>query len=259
MLRWLLITALAASAAACSSEDAGGALRSSEGRREMGWVEAGAGRSVGLEQSKPTPDGLARPLSLPQPEPPTDLTRSDCRVSDAPRHFFPPFAFFVAPDATPLDDFLTSWYSRALRLAREASLSCTPPPTDAYRLLILHSGPFTEVAIDVVHIQVDGDRGNVSTSRLHADRDLRVGRLDTTARRRLRSAEVSGLLGQIDKSNLWSMPRNEDLRFACSVSVHVLEGRSRDRYRVVQGISPLEGEFRVLCGLVAELGGLSCR
>lgn len=122
--------------------------------------------------------------------------------------------------------------------------------------MLLRFGPFTPTPIQIVHIQVDGDRSNVSTSRLDGDRDLRVGSFKSRARRRLLSAEVDRLLVQVQKSKFWSMPANEDLMFACSVTVWVLEGRSRDRYRVVQGISPLEDDFRTLSAVVAELGGL---
>jgi hypothetical protein len=259
MSSWVAMALLAATAA-CSSQDAVGPRSSSEGRPETKPADGGAGRSVGLAQPSPTPERVARP-ALPklQPEPPTDLARSDCRASNAPQHFFPARAFFAGSNATPVDEFMASWYSRALLLAREASLSCSPPSKDAYRLLILRSGPFTEVPIDVVHIQVDDDQGSVSIRRLRGDRDLRVGRSRTVAQRQLSHAEVDRLLRQVQKSNFWSMPRNEDLRLRCSVTLWLLEARSHDRYRVVQGLSPLDGEFRMLCDVVAELGGLSCR
>lgn len=259
MLQWVLVAVLAATVG-CSNQGAGGTLKPDEHRREIGPLGGTASRAAGFAQPLASLAPAAPPLSPePQPEPSGDLARADCRSSNAPRHYFPPRAFFASSNGTSLDEVMTSRYSRALLLARAGSLSCAPPTTDEYRLLIFRSGPFTETPIDVVHVKLDADRSSVSRTSVRGDRNLDAASMGSTARRQLAPAEVSRLLSQLQRSSFWTMPRNEDLQLGCSVTSWVLEGRSRDQYRVVQGLSPLVGEFRTLCSVIAALGGLDCR
>jgi hypothetical protein len=177
-----------------------------------------------------------------------DFERGACKDAESSARFFPLGLLWPGQRAAPVDELARSWFSRVLFRMAEPSLSCGRALPHTYRFMVIPTwGPPAAVRITVT-------ASELSAVVLSGQGGYDPGHPRSIAARPLGNREREEVLAAIARANFWKLPTQDLEHRGHDGSEWLLEGRTGDRYHVVDRWSPEPGPFRELCLAFARLG-----